>query len=84
MLCNVLSNCGEEEWWTFPENDKSKDRITCHDLTRDFLIYGTDVRSVRVCVFIAAVVLMCVTITMQFFLFIGMTVLTSVLCCTFQ
>jgi len=26
----------------FPDN---KDRITCHDITRDFLIYATDVRT---------------------------------------
>ena len=31
----------DRESCMFPDN---KDRITCHDLTRDFLIYATDVR----------------------------------------
>lgn len=33
----------EKEARMFPEKEQSKERITCHDMTRDFLIYGTDV-----------------------------------------
>jgi WD repeat-containing protein 19 len=32
----------EKESRLFPEKDAGKERITCHDLTHDFLIYGTD------------------------------------------
>jgi hypothetical protein len=33
----------EKESKMFPEKEQSKEKITCHDMSRDFLIYGTDV-----------------------------------------
>jgi hypothetical protein len=35
----------EKESKMFPEKEQSKEKITCIDMTRDFLIYGTDVSS---------------------------------------
>ena len=36
----------------FPDNHK--DRITCHDITRDVLIYGTEVRILNVtCIYVS-------------------------------
>lgn len=37
----------EREQRLFPDKDHSDQRITCHDITSDFLIYGTDVSSER-------------------------------------
>ena len=33
----------EREQRLFPDREQSDQRITCHDVTSEFLIYGTDV-----------------------------------------
>jgi WD repeat-containing protein 19 len=33
----------ERETRLFPDKDQEDQRITCHDMTPEFLIYGTDV-----------------------------------------
>ena len=33
----------EREQRLFPDREQSDQRITCHDITSEFLIYGTDV-----------------------------------------
>ncbi len=39
------SGMGEErETRLFPDKDHENQKITCHDITPEFLIYGTDVR----------------------------------------
>ena len=39
-----LGESEEKEARLFPDKEQAGQRITCHDVTRDFLIYGTDVR----------------------------------------
>ena len=41
---NMIVFSSEANWQMFPVKGKEKEQITCHDLTDDFLIYGTDVR----------------------------------------
>ena len=35
----------EREMRLFPDKEQEDQKITCHDMTQDFLIYGTDVIS---------------------------------------
>ena len=35
--------CDERETRLFPDKEHEDQKITCHDITQEFLIYGTDV-----------------------------------------